>query len=254
MISIVIPMLNEAENLPKLIAHLATHASDTSNLSEVIFVDGGSIDGTQNIALRLAKNYPTLNISLLPAEKGRARQMNTGAKKSTGSILYFLHADSFPPQDYDKLIIDEVEKGNPAGCFRMKFISNHWWLKLAGWLTRFNWRACRGGDQSQFITSSLFNDIGGYDETYIIYEDNILLNELYARKQFVVIPHWIQSSARLYETKGVWYVQYHFWKIYIKKWKGAGPDELFEYYVKYFKRCGDVPQQLNNSAEIVTDN
>jgi len=67
----------------------------------------------------------------------------------------------------------------------MKFKSTHWWLRLAGWFTKFNWRACRGGDQSQFIIKDLFNEIGGYDETYTIYEDNILISELYERKQFV---------------------------------------------------------------------
>ena len=81
--------------------------------------------------------------------------MNAGAKAATGSILYFLHADSFPPKNFDQHIINEVEKGNSAGCFRLKFDSNHWWLRLASWLTQFRWRACRGGDQSQFITKKI---------------------------------------------------------------------------------------------------
>lgn len=252
MISIIIPILNEAENLPRLISHLSAKTSDNSNLSEVILVDGGSIDGTQSIAQRLSKNYPYLNLTLVSSAKGRAKQMNTGAKEASGTILYFLHADSFPPQDYDKYIIEEVNKGNAAGCFRMKFNSNHWWLKLAGWLTQFNWRACRGGDQSQFITKDLFNEIGGYDESYIIYEDNILINELFARKQFVVIPHWIISSSRLYDTNGIWYVQYHFWMIYVKKWMGASPDELFSYYCKNLKRSKAQTSQ-SNQVEILTD-
>ena len=106
---------------------------------------------------------------------------------ANGEIFYFLHADSFPPKNFDQLIINEVKKGNKAGCFRMQFDSNHWWLRLASWLTQFHWRACRGGDQSQFITRELFDEIGGYDENYIIYEDNILINELYTRNEFVVI-------------------------------------------------------------------
>ncbi|HBY69220.1 MAG TPA: glycosyl transferase family 2, partial [Flavobacteriaceae bacterium] len=81
---------------------------------------------------------------------------------------------------------------------RMQFDSNHWWLRLASWLTKFSWRACRGGDQSQFITRELFDEIGGYDESYIIYEDNILINELYDRSMFVVINKKLTSSARLY--------------------------------------------------------
>ena len=108
--------------------------------------------------------------------------MNAGAKIATGDIFYFLHADSFPPPNYDALIISEVKKGNPAGCFRMKFNSKHWWLRLAGWLTKFKSKACRGGDQSQFITPKLFEEIGGYDESFSIYEDYILITELYKRK------------------------------------------------------------------------
>ena len=101
------------------------------------------------------------------------------------------------------LIEKEVANGNPAGCFKMQFDSTHWWLKLASWFTKFSWRACRGGDQSQFITRQLFDEIGGFDERYIIYEDNMLINELYARNSFVVIQEPIQSSARLYEKYGV---------------------------------------------------
>ena len=159
--------------------------------------------------------------------------MNLGAKKATGSVLYFLHADSFPPNRYDNLILKEVQKENKAGCFRMQFNSKHWWLRLASWLTRFSWRACRGGDQSQFITRELFDEIGGYDENYIIYEDNILINELYARKQFVVINKKIRTSARLYKKIGIWKLQYLFWTIYVKRWFGASADEMLAYYKKH---------------------
>ena len=71
--------------------------------------------------------------------------------------------------------------GNLAGCFKMKFDSNHWWLKLASWFTQYRWRACRGGDQSQFITKNLFKSLGGFDERFTVYEDNDLINKLYAR-------------------------------------------------------------------------
>ena len=124
-------------------------------------------------------------------------------------------------------------KGNLAGSFRLKFEHNHWWLRLASWLTQFSWRACRGGDQSQFITKALFNDIGGFNESYTIYEDNVLINELYTRKQFVVINKKIKTSARLYERHGVWKLQYHFWTIYIKKWFGASAEDLYNYYKKH---------------------
>ena len=227
MISIIIPVLNESETIKDLLHHLIDNAS-LKFISEIIVVDGGSSDNTKDIVRSLG-----LNIVLLDSEKGRAKQMNFGAKHAKGDILYFLHADSFPPNRYDKYIIDEVNKGNNAGCFRLQFDNDHWWLRLASWLTQFSWRACRGGDQSQFITRALFDEIGGYDENYIIYEDNILINELYKRNEFVVINEKLKTSARMYDKHGVWKVQYHFWTIYVKRWFGASADEMLAYYKKY---------------------
>lgn len=238
MISIIIPILNEANSIEKLLFHLIANASHQHRI-EIIIVDGGSTDGSQDIvsnflSIREKSNEDKneVTVSLIPSEKGRAKQMNLGAKKATGDVLYFLHADSFPPKYYNQLITNEVNNGNVAGCFRMQFDSNHWWLRLASWLTQFSWRACRGGDQSLFITQQLFDDIGGYDERYIIYEDNMLINELFKRKQFVVINKKIQTSSRLYEKHGIWKIQYHFWSIYVKKWFGASAEDLYAYYKK----------------------
>lgn len=253
MISIVIPILDEAETIGKLVSYLVENSSDV-HVSEIIIVDGGSTDGSKAIVNDLIKSntyHPsayietlgdiksiassltTIDIRLIHSEKGRAMQMNAGAKVSKADILYFLHADSFPPKQFDQLISDEVAKGNAAGCFRMQFDSKHWWLCLASWLTQFSWRACRGGDQSQFITRQLFDAIGGYDERYAIYEDNVLITELYSRKQFVVINKKLKTSARRYQKHGIWKLQYHFWTIYVKKWCGANADDLLIYYKKH---------------------
>lgn len=260
-LSIIIPMLNEADNIKNLLEHILQNVSQKNNI-EIIIADGGSTDDSQEIVANFLDitwsaladrseterpqasrnkintkfanaNSTRTDIQLLTAEKGRAKQMNLGAKHASGNILYFLHADSFPPKNFDQLIINEVEKGNSAGCFRLQFKSNHWWLRLASWFTKFNWKACRGGDQSQFITKTLFNEIGGYDETFTIYEDYILINALYARKEFVVLNKKIETSARLYEIHGVWKLQYHFLAIYIKKGLGASAEELYAYYKKH---------------------
>lgn len=245
-LSIIIPILNEADTIGKLMQHIFI-ASSASNISEIIVVDGGSTDGSQEIVLKLQslKTEPRTHknkashklnhapISLISSEKGRAKQMNAGAKIAKGNLLYFLHADSFPPKNFDQYIINEVEKGNQAGCFRMQFDSTHWWLKLTGWLTQFGCRVSRGGDQSQFITRQLFDEIGGYDERYVIYEDNILISDLFVRKQFVVINKILKTSARRYRKHGVWKLQYHFLIIYAKKWVGADANELLAYYKKH---------------------
>ncbi|MCB0383550.1 MAG: TIGR04283 family arsenosugar biosynthesis glycosyltransferase [Psychroserpens sp.] len=241
-ISIIIPILNEAKTIGKLLQYLLENIHNKAAI-EIIIVDGGSTDESLQEINKVTSNFSIISqtslegtqpkVSVLHSEKGRAKQMNYGAKHAKGQILYFLHADSFPPKNFDQLILNEVHQGNLAGCFRMQFDSNHWWLKLASWFTQFSWRACRGGDQSQFITRELFEDIGGYDENYIIYEDNVLINELYSRHQFVVINKKIRTSARLYKKHGVWTLQYYFWSIYVKKWFGASADDLYAYYKKH---------------------
>ncbi len=255
MISIIIPVLNEAANIEKLLKHLSENSSGKNEI-EIIVVDGGSSDDTFEIVNTMsgrAQSRP-LCLQIINSERGRAKQMNKGAQVASGEMLYFLHADSFPPKNFDKYIFSEVKNGNPAGCFRMKFDSDHWWLKLAGWLTQFRWRACRGGDQSQFITKKLFDEIGGFDETYTIYEDNILINELYKRKKFVVIQQQITTSARLYRQKGVWNLQYHFWTIYVKRWLGADADELYSYYLKHIKQNHSSKISEQNIPKQVADN
>lgn len=222
MISIIIPVYNEEARIQNLLAHLRKVSS--GKLLEIIAVDGGSTDRTADI-LEAEKG-----IRYITSKKGRACQMNAGAEIAKAPILYFLHADSYPPDNFDAFILKEVAKGNHAGCFKMKFDKDHWWLNTVGHLTRINHRYCRGGDQSLFISQNLFLETGGFDETYTVYEDNDFIGKLYAKKQFVVIKEWLTTSARLYESMGVWNVQFLYIHIYWKKFLGAPPEELYRVY------------------------
>ncbi|PKV48156.1 rSAM/selenodomain-associated transferase 2 [Aquimarina sp. MAR_2010_214] len=228
-ISIIIPILNEAETISNLVSHIIRYCNAKDNIKEIIIVDGGSDDGSRDVVNTIIENE-TIAIRLIISKKGRAKQLNAGGNVAKGDILYFLHADSFPPQGFDTDILKEVKKGNNAGCFRMKFDSNHWWLRFLGWLTQFRSKRCRGGDQSQFITTSLFEQIDGYDESFIVYEDNDLVDRLFAINQFVIIPKHVITSARRYEEIGIWRLQYHFLNIHMRRWMGASSEDLYRYY------------------------
>jgi rSAM/selenodomain-associated transferase 2 len=231
-LSIIIPVLNEAKNLRALLDYLAQNSNDNL-ISEILVVDGGSTDGSQKIVTELSKIHP--KVIGLNSPRGRAKQMNFGASQSKGSVLYFLHADSIPPKKFDTYILDAIHKGAKTGCFKMKFDSTHWWLQMAGWFTQFNWKSCRGGDQSLFIEKTVFDTIGGFNEDFVIYEDNDLIYKLYKQYSFEVLPYWLTTSSRRYLDNGIWLLQFHFWMIHLKKLFGTTPKKLEAYYMKHIK-------------------
>jgi glycosyltransferase involved in cell wall biosynthesis len=127
-ISIIIPILNEADIIGKLLQHLLDN-SLKENIAEIIVVDGGSTDGSMEMVKafvtssdsELSESYreedpetssgwTRHNIKFMISPKGRAKQMNLGARNASGNILYFLHADAFPPKDFDNYIIQEIKK------------------------------------------------------------------------------------------------------------------------------------------------
>ena len=156
MISIIVPVLNEAKNIGPLLRHLDTQLKNPEE-AEVLIVDGGSTDGTPAIAESFIGNLK-YTLVCIPSAPGRASQMNKGAKQARGSILYFLHVDSLPPAGFDAKIKEYVAMGHLAGCFRMQFDDNHILLRFCQWFTRINMKFCRGGDQSLFIDSAKFNE------------------------------------------------------------------------------------------------
>lgn len=224
-ISIVIPTLNEEKNIVQLISYLNINSS-VENISEIIVSDGGSTDHT----IQLAEKAGAIVFS---GKKGRARQLNTGAKHATGEILYFLHADTFPPENYDEEIIRKAENNSEAGCFIMKFDNKHPFLKFWGWMTKFTGSYFRGGDQSLFVTKSLFETVSGYNSKLRIMEDYDMVYRLKSKTNFAVIKKWITTSARKYERVGMYKLQLKFATIYLMYCLGFSQDALENYYMQH---------------------
>ncbi len=221
-ISIIIPVLNEEKSIAPVLEFLKEN-SNLGNIKEILVVDGGSSDTTVSIASNLGTR-------VIHAPKGRAKQMNFGAKMAQGEVLYFLHVDTLPPKDFDESILNAVHTGNEAGCFRMKFDSSSRFLAFFAWFTKLNFKVCRGGDQSLFITKMLFQKTGGFNENYVIYEDNEFTDRLYNFVDFKILPRHVITSARRFEERGEVALQYHFGMIHLKNYFGAGPEQLYDYY------------------------
>ncbi|MEQ8337304.1 MAG: glycosyltransferase [Cyclobacteriaceae bacterium] len=102
-VSIIIPVFNESKIIGHLLKYL--HTNQTGLMSEIIVVDGGSTDQTREIARKEGASV------ILSPEKGRSTQMNLGADYAEGEILFFLHADSFPPKQY---YLHDVEPDAPG--------------------------------------------------------------------------------------------------------------------------------------------
>jgi rSAM/selenodomain-associated transferase 2 len=153
-ISIIIPVYNESKNLNQLFSILDTF----KNQCEVIFVDAYSQDCTLKIIED--RGYKCV----ISPKKGRSNQMNYGAMISTGDILWFLHADSIPPETALVQIRDVLENGYEVGCFKIGFDSQHLLMKVCGFQSnvRVRVRNIAFGDQGIFIKRELFELLGHY--------------------------------------------------------------------------------------------
>ena len=164
-LSIIIPTLNEAEGIERLLTHLHKIKSPKVT-SEIIVTDGGSTDETKTL---VKKHF--CQTRFVEERKGRARQMNMGAEKANGEMLFFLHADTYPPKGFDEVILSSVSEKKQAGSFRMKFDKDTFFFNFWSWFTRFKWDVASGGDQSLFIAKKLFDQIGGFNNSWLVMED-----------------------------------------------------------------------------------
>lgn len=192
-ISIIIPTLNEAEQIGQIIDYLYQN-SHSENIAEILIIDGDSHDETVKIA-------ETKGARVISSDKGRAVQMNVGAREARGDILYFLHADTVPPTGFDKNILFSIEMGYCSGSFLHSFDYEHPVLRFTSWLVNKIPRT-RMGDQSLFVKKQIFNDIAGFDEKQIIMEDVGIAHRLMATCSFKLHEEKIITSARKFRENG----------------------------------------------------
>ncbi len=222
MISIIIPVYNEAESIGKLVSYLIQYKEDS--VTEIIVVDAGSIDDT----VMIAKNAGA--ITVISPQKGRAAQMNYGASVAKGDVLYFIHADTFPPISFSKDITNAVEKGFDLGRYRTKFDSHKWYLKINAWFTRFDWFVCMGGDQTFFITQELYKNSGGFKMDMFIMEEFEFVPRARKNARYKIFNKPALISARKYDTNSWWRVQMANKKIISMYKKGASQEDMVNTY------------------------
>jgi len=192
-ISIIVPVYNEERTLSKAFADLQRLSGE----AELIFVDGGSIDGSPELCEKLGKLYRS--------EKGRAQQMNKGACLAEGDILLFLHADSIISPEALSSIEGSVKSGAlTGGCLTQRLDSDaliYRFIENFGNI-RARFTAIFYGDQGIFVTKEAFSLLGGFPETPIM-EDVIFSKRLRKSGRTRVLEDKIIVSSRRWQAEGV---------------------------------------------------
>jgi rSAM/selenodomain-associated transferase 2 len=215
---IIIPVINEAENLRDLLPFLYAELSGNGQFA---VADGGSTDDSEAI---VAQAPGTRYLSCHRC--GRAQQMNeaVAASQEAFDAVYFVHADTRPPQGFYQDIKESINAGFPVGCYRFKFDTWHPMLMINAYFTRFKGLACRGGDQSLYLTTEAFHALGGFRDMKIM-EDYDIIQRMWAREfPFRVIPRSVTVSARKYRVNGWFKVQMANLKVF-RMYKAGAPEE-----------------------------
>lgn len=229
MISVIIPARNEEKSLPVLLSFLQ-RLPDKHLIAEVIVSDGNSSDSTIDVARSFGARV------VMNAVPGRGRQMNNAAETATGKILYFLHADSIPPQSFATRISKCSAEGFPCGCFRLRFDYPHWFLRFNSWFTRFDVNAVRFGDQSLFTDAAIFRSSGGYREDYLLLEDQEIIPRLRTKDKFIVIDDYVTTSARKYLDNGIIRLQLIYFAVYFLYRLGYPQKKLVTVYKRLIRK------------------
>lgn len=221
-LSIIIPVLNEADNLPLWLEHLASLRDDGT---EIIVVDGGSRDDSVAIATRWGAR-------VLLSDKGRARQMNTGAGEARGERLLFLHADTvLPPHAIPRMREALTQQGRVWGRFSVRIEGRPWMLRVVALL--INVRSCltgiATGDQAMFMTRQAFEAVGGFPDQPLM-EDITLSQRLRTLSRPLCLSEWVVTSGRRWEAGGVWSTIFLMWRLRWAYWRGVPASELAKAY------------------------
>ena len=220
-LSIVMPVLDEAAEIA---AALAALAPCRRRGVEVVVVDGGSRDGTPDLARPLAD-------CVVSGQRGRALQMNAGAAAARGDVLLFLHADTRLPEGADQLVLDGLARSGRAwGRFDVR-IDGGGLLGLVSFT--MNWRSritrIATGDQAMFVTRAAFAAAGGFPAIALM-EDVALSARLKRTGKPLALRARVTTSARRWQKHGVLHTVLLMWRLRLSFFLGADPAKLAQTY------------------------
>lgn len=223
-LSIIMPVLNEAQVLPDVLARLQPWRQAGV---EIILADGGSEDASRNIAKGMVDRW-------LDSPAGRARQMNTGVACAKAPALLFLHADTELPADALPALRDLLAQAQDVpvwGRFDVDVKGRSPWLPMIAFMInlRSRFSGISTGDQALFVTKMLFQAVGGFPDQPLM-EDV----EISRRLRKVHPPHnltlKVKTSGRRWDANGAWPTILLMWKLRWLYWRGASPQKLADMY------------------------
>ena len=216
-LTLVVPALNEARGIR---AALEALAPLRARGHEVIIADGGSIDGTVELAAGLCDR-------ILNAPRGRAVQMNAGAHAATGFALVFLHADTRLPPQADDLVLESLKK-HLWGRFDAKIDGRHPLLKIVGCAMSLRSRltGIATGDQAIFVRREAF---AGFPEIALM-EDVAFCKRMKRDGPPACLRAKVLTSGRRWESRGVLRTIVLMWSLRLLYFLGAPPERLIRFY------------------------
>lgn len=233
-LSIVVPVLNEAPLLGDFLRKLRTVVGREP---EIIVVDGGSSDGTWSIAEPLADRVIT-------APRGRASQMNAGAKIARGQVLWFLHADlEAPSTSIEKMRTALADPRVVGGCFRLRFPRHELIYRVSDSLGNFGVGVFGFalGDHGIFCRREAFHRIGGYPDVPIL-EDAEIYRHLRRYGRMLQLREEIIGNPRAYETHGACRTTAVYFSILALYVLGVPIQFLNQLYLRFRRRSPGVSE------------